>query len=55
MMIGTGRDMFWSNYEKYGYTESDFEDESDVVAEAEWEEVKEQKEEFKRIEKMEDN
>lgn len=41
MMVGAGRDMFWSDYEKYGYTEADFEDESDVVAEAKWEEVKE--------------
>lgn len=56
MMIGTGRDMFWSDYKKYGYTEADFEDdESDVVADAKWEDAEEQNEKLKCIENMEES
>lgn len=40
MMVGT--DLFFHDYERYGYTEEDFED--NVVADAEWEEVVEPKE-----------
>lgn len=32
-----GRDIFWHDYKRYGYSEEDFED--NVVADAEWEEV----------------
>lgn len=40
MMCGSARDIFWADYKKYGYTDADFEDgESDVVADANWEEV----------------
>ena len=27
MMIGMGIDFFWADYEKYGYTDADFEEE----------------------------
>ena len=40
MMVG--RDLFFHDYKKYGYSEEDFED--NVVADAEWEEIVEPKE-----------
>jgi len=40
MMVG--RDLFFHDYERYGYSEEDFDD--NVVADAEWEEVVEPKE-----------
>lgn len=49
MMVG--RDLFFHDYERYGYSEEDFED--NVVADAEWEEVVEPKE-LPVLEKEED-
>ncbi len=46
-----GKDLFWYDYEKYGYSEEDFED--NVVADVEWEEVIEPKE-LPVLEKEED-
>ena len=37
-----GEDLFFHDYEKYGYSEEDFDD--NVVADAEWEEIVEPKE-----------